>query len=324
MKKLLRRRLLLVICGPTATGKTGLALKLAEKFDAEIVSADSRQVYRNLDIGTGKDIPKTAKYDKGGFYKLNNVRVWGYDLIEPKEEFSVSEYVDFAREAIKSIWSRNKLAILVGGTGLYIQGVVNGIQTAKIPKNRQLRKSLGERDYKELFEQLAVLDPIKAGSMNISDRKNPRRLIRAIEIAQWQIKGREKENNDYKILVDEKNCLFVGLNAPRSFLNKKIARRVEERIKKGIEREIKELLDSGVTWKDQSMLSLGYRQWMGYFSGEKTKEKAIQDWEKEEIKYARRQMTWFKKDKRISWFDVTDRDYPKNVEKLVKTWYIEK
>jgi tRNA dimethylallyltransferase len=183
---------LLVICGPTATGKTGLGLHLAKKFDGELVSADSRQVYKGMDIGTGKDLPVNAKWQmtnvksdekRIGFYRVSKVRVWGYDLVSPKERFSVADYIRIATTIIKDVWNRGRLPILVGGTGLYIKGVIEGIPTASVPRNESLRKSLGDKGVKDLFEMLARVDPIKAASMNISDRKNPRRLIRAIEVA---------------------------------------------------------------------------------------------------------------------------------------------
>lgn len=184
---------LLVICGPTATGKTALGIYLAKKFEGELVSADSRQVYKGMDIGTGKDLPGNSKLEirnskLGGSYKVAGVPIWGYDLISPKEEFSVARYIKIAGKIIKDIWERDKLPILAGGTGLYIKGVVDGIPTAFIPKNIALRESLGKRGVRELFEILAEMDAVKAASLNISDKKNPRRLVRAIEIASSKLK----------------------------------------------------------------------------------------------------------------------------------------
>ena len=182
---------LLIICGPTATGKTSAALKIAREINGELISADSRQVYKGMDIGTGKDIPKGAKYVSlaklGGYYDADGIRIWGYDLVYPEKEYSVADYSKTARQIIRDIWKRKRTAIIVGGTGFYINVVVDGIQTAGIPKNESLRKSLEKLSVDELFEKLALLDSIKAASLNTSDKKNPRRLIRAIEIAQWQL-----------------------------------------------------------------------------------------------------------------------------------------
>src|SRR4030066_2229730 len=137
----------LVICGPTAMGKTSLALRLAKLFNGELISADSRQVYKGMDIGTGKDLPVTVKCQMSNvkcfgkricYYKINGVRVWGYDLVEPTEEFSVAQYVGIAQEILENIYSRGKLPILVGGSGFYIKAVVDGIPTVVVPKS--LRK----------------------------------------------------------------------------------------------------------------------------------------------------------------------------------------
>lgn len=297
---------LLVICGPTATGKSSLGILLAKKFNGEIISADSRQVYKGMDIGTGKE------WGEG-------TTIWGYDLVSPKDEFSVSAFLKFAEKKINDIVDRGKLPILVGGTGLYIKGVVDGIPTIDIPVNKKLRKNLERLDVTELYEHLSQLDSIKAGSMNSSDRRNPRRLIRAIEVVMWSL------NNSKKASVEKKkelyDTLFLGLTAPQAFLEERISARVEERIKMGFEGEVKNLIESGVDWNDQAMMSLGYRQWRDYFEGAVEKETAISEWKKEERKYARRQMIWWRRDVRINWFDIRESECFKNVEKLVKKWY---
>ncbi len=312
---------LLIICGPTATGKTALAIDIAKKFGGEIVSADSRQVYKEMDIGTGKDLPKGSTYKavlgNYGFYEIKGVKIWGYDLVEPTKQFSVANYTRFAQKTIQHIIKRGKLPILVGGTGLYIKAVVDGIPTAFIPKNESLRKNLAGKTLAELFENLAQLDPIKAALLNVSDRKNPRRLIRAIEVAQWRLKSGRKE----KIRIKKYDSLFIGLNAPKNYLFEKIEKRVDERINRGLEREIKKLFEKGVTWESQAMSSLGYRQWKLYFEKKETRDKVIDIWKNEEKKYAKRQITWFKKDKRINWFDISKRRWRNYVEKLIKKWY---
>lgn len=346
---------LLVICGPTGTGKTKLAFQLAKKFNGEVVSADSRQVYRLMNIGTGKDIPKGFEFRnsnlgfKGGevgFYTDGDTRIWGYDLVGPTQEFSVAQYVEIAGKIIEDIWQPRqklthsggqggKLPILVGGTGLYIKAVVDGIPTAKIPKNQNLRKSLGDKDASELFEILAQVDPLKAGSMNSSDRKNPRRLVRAIEIAsfRWKMKGSPASHFAHPTSV-----LLIGLTAPKKYLDKKIEERVDARIRQGIEKEIESLFVKGVTWGHQSMQALGYRQMAPYSSyltpessslalarsestGQAIKMRVIKDWKQVEKQYVKRQMTWFKRDKRIKWFDISKLGWEKGVERLVKKWY---
>ncbi len=314
---------LLVVCGPTSTGKTTLAINLAKKFGGELVSADSRQVYRGVDIGTGKDLPLGSKirypwFSKYGYYEVSGVKVWGYDLVDPKREYSVAQYLKFAKYIIGDIGKRKKLPILVGGTGLYIKGVVDGIPTAVIPKNNNLRKNFETKSVDELFDVLASLDAIRAGSMNSSDKKNPRRLIRAIEVSQYLIDHKDTFNRNTKDLMD---ILFIGLNADKNFIDEKIDYRVKKRIDEGIKSEIEKLLKGGVNWDSQSMLSLGYRQWRDYFEGGVPQENVVDEWKRDEKKYVRRQLVWFKKDKRINWFDVSAKNYSKDVEKVVEKWY---
>jgi len=316
---------LLVICGPTATGKTSLAISIARKFNGEIISADSRQVFKGLNIGTGKDLPKDAKLKflwikKFGYYEVGGIKIWGYDLADPRHSFSVSQYLKFADRVIDDIVKRGKLPIVVGGTGLYIKGVIDGIPTAEIPKNNRLRKSLNDKTASQLFEMLAQMDAIKAGAMNTSDKKNPRRLIRAIEIATWVVSHKSDGQKSKKEKTDI-NVLQIGLMANESYLNDKIEQRVSERFKERLKDEIAGLLKNHVDWGMQSMSSMGYGQWKDFFEGKKSEKDVIAIWENEEKKYVKRQMIWFKKDKRIEWFNITDPNYPENVEKIVKKWH---
>jgi tRNA dimethylallyltransferase len=317
---------LLVICGPTATGKTSLGILLAKKFNGEIVSADSRQVYKNMDIGTGKDLPvnlklKIKNLKLGGVYEINGVPIWGYDLVSPKDEFSVSKYLKFAQRTISDIEKRGKVPILVGGTGLYIKGIVDGIPTINIPRNNKLRKNLEKMDSVQLYEHLSQIDSVRAGSMNSSDKKNPRRLIRAIEVAMWTLDNSKKSLSQNRKIFD---TLFIGLTAPPEFLEKRTNKKVDEMIDKGFEEEVKKLINSGVDWNDQSMLSIGYRQWRDFAEGAVDRETALSEWKKEERKYSKRQMAWWKRDGRVHWFDIRQPQYQKKVEKLVKKWYIVK
>lgn len=314
---------ILVICGPTATGKTALAIKLAKKFNGEIVSADSRQVYKGLDIGTGKDLPKGAKLQylwikRFGYYEVNGVKIWGYDIADPRHSFSVSQYLKFADRVISDIKKRGKLPILVGGTGLYIKGVIEGIPTAEIPKNNRLRKSLENKTVDELFEMLAKIDSLRAAGMNSSDRKNPRRLARAIEVATWKVTYGEKEIEETRTNYD---ALQIGLIADDKYIEKKIEQRVTERFREKLKNEIAGLLKNHVDWDMQSMTSMGYRQWREFFEGKISEVQAINIWQNEEKKYVKRQLIWFRKDKSINWFDVTNINYPENVEKIVEKWH---
>jgi len=316
---------LLVICGPTATGKTKLGIYLAKKLKGELISADSRQVFRGMDIGTGKELSASAKFEfrspeLGGHYKIAGINIWGYDLVSPKKDFNVSEYIKFTRVIIDNIWSRDKLPILTGGTGLYIKALTDGIETISIPRNEKLRKTYADKSRDELFEILASIDSIKAASLNSSDKRNPRRLIRAIEIALDNSKRNGNNSRGLGKFKSKLNILFIGLFAPKVFLDEKIKERVKDRVKKGIKKEIEKLLKEKVSWKSQSMSSLGYKQWRDFFEGKANQEEVISLWEREERKYAKRQLTWFKKDNRINWFDISKRGWKKSVEKLVEKW----
>lgn len=299
---------ILVVCGPTATGKTSLGFTLAQKFDGEIISADSRQVYKHMDIGTGKEWnPK--------------VKIWGYDLINPAENFSVSDYFNEIKIIIEDIWNRNKLPIIVGGTGLYIKSLIDGIATIDIPKNNSLRKSLEKMSIDEMFDKLAVLDSLKAASMNSSDKKNSRRLVRAIEVAVWNIENSTQKKvveNRKKILGKDIDVLMIGLLADQNIFFKNIRNRVEKRMNEGFIDEVEILLQMGVSWKNQSMNSLGYKESEAFFKHGLTYEEFIAEWERNEMKYVKRQLTWFKKDKRINWFNMMDE---RNVVNLVEKWY---
>ena len=313
---------LLVICGPTATGKTSLALKLANKFDWELISADSRQVYKYMNVVTGKDLPTNSKFQisnvkvgnlKVGYYTDGKIRLWGYDLVNPNEDFSVAHFIDFSSIVIKDILDRGKLPILVGGTGLYLRAAVYGIDTAVVPQNAKLRKSLDDKKALELLTMFEKLDGKKADSLNNSDKNNPRRLIRAIEIA--------KNESKTKVTKTTYNSLWIGLTVKnRETLFERIDARVEKRIGKKMDTEI-EFLKSKDYLRYVPSRTLGYKQWIEYLDSKVAWEDAIEKWKLAEHSYAKRQMTWFKKQKSIKWFNVTSADYVQKVEEKVNTWH---
>lgn len=288
---------LLIICGPTATGKTVLAATLAKKFNGELISADSRQVYRGMDIGTGKDRPAS-------------VRVWLYDVVNPDEEFSVAHFQRLARSAIEDINKRGKLPIVVGGTGLYIKSLIEPMETINIPPNVSLRQALETLTLEQLQKKLQGFSMDAWNSMNQSDRRNPRRLIRKIEVFQHGYYGDNNYNN-YK----NYDFLILGLTAPLPILYERIDQRVEDRMKQGIVEEVQRLLDKGYTWDLPAMNTFGYIEWKDVH---KNTDEIVQSWKYHEHAYARRQMTWFRKQKGIVWFDTTQVE---NVIKQVDVWY---
>lgn len=260
---------ILIICGPTATGKTALAADLARQFNGELVSADSRQVYRGMDLTTGKDRPK-------------GIKIWLYDVVDPDEEFSVSHWAQLARGAIADIHDRNKLPIIVGGTGLYIKALLQPLTTIDIPPDQVLRRKLKDASVS------ALQNMIVRGDMNDSDWNNPRRLIRKIEIS------RSPKSKEVHIAYDP---LVIGLTAPLPVLDARIDERMTTRLKAGLSSEISCLQNYSRDLPAMSAIGVN------------------------EHAYARRQLTWFKKQKDVRWFDVTNKDYGKEIASIVRAWY---
>lgn len=331
---------LLIICGPTATGKTEVAVSLAKQFDAELVAADSRQVYRGMDIATGKDLTgketiETMRTDVSFRdvsyslvpYRFHDVPLWLYDIVAPSDPFSVAHYQQVARHVIANIQKAKKLPIVVGGTGLYIASLLDPLGSVVIPPNSALRKELSTQDVNGLQKRLQQEDPAVWSALNISDRQNPRRLIRKIEIAL----AKEQEQSTPSHIWD---VLLIGLTAPLATLYERIDTRVEERMGEGALIEI-QTLQSQYGWEAPAMSAFGYKEWRQWFETrdmaddmQKTedrslKQRIVQQWKWDEHAYARRQMTWFKKRKDIHWFDVIHEHVSYDIENLVREWYTE-
>ena len=327
----------LVICGPTAVGKTGLGIKLAKKFKGEIVSADSRQIYKGMDIGTGKEI-LNIKYEKlkthiknkkFNIYEIKDIPIWLWDVVEPDYQFSVADYVSCANLVMEDIWKRGKMPILVGGTGFYIKGMIDGIETMGVGQDQELRKKLQNSKTPKLQKMLKNSDPERWERMNQSDRKNPRRLIRAIEIAianeKFATQNTQKKYKEHRI--HRKDVLMIGLMVANEILYKRIDKRVDERVEEGIVEEIKGLLKKGYSWENSVLgQTIGYKEWRGYFTRTldhentrtKLKEEIIQKWKYDEHGYARRQMTWFKKNKRVNWFDISHKGWENDLMSFLR------
>jgi tRNA dimethylallyltransferase len=277
---------LIVVLGPTATGKSDLAVRLAKDFNGEVISADSRQVYKGLDIGTGKI---TKKEMCGIPHHLLNV-------VDPKKVFSVTSYQKHASRATKDILKHGKIPIVCGGTGLYIAALVDGIVFPDVPPNTALRKELASRSAEELFSMLTKLDPERAKTI---DQHNPRRLVRAIEIATAQGK-----NTPLQIHAPYA-AIKIGLDLPDEELKKKILKRIRGRLKKGMAAEAKRLHKQGLSWKRMETFGLEYRLLAQHLQGKISKEVFVEELAKEIWQYVRRQRTWFHRDTSIAWFTPT-------------------
>ena len=333
---------LIVIVGPTASGKSDLGIKLAKKYNGEIISADSRQVYKGMDIGTGKVTKKEQKIVK--HYLL--------DVVSPKRRFTADDFKKLGEKAIDTILAKGKIPIITGGTGFYIDILLNRMQTAQVPPNIKLRaklsrfalrfaqlanrgSSISQRnssgiskksgrnlEAEALFRLLKKIDPERAKTI---DHQNKRRLVRAIEIV--VLTGKPVPNSRFNILNSRFNILWLGLK-PKN-LEKRIKKRLEERLKQGMIKEVKKLQDQGVSWQRLDDLGLEYR-WISRWLIQNEKIKMQNDnlklesfkktgyYEKllrEIIKYSKRQMTWFKRNKNIAWIKNK-----KATDKLVATF----
>ncbi|MBI2626154.1 MAG: tRNA (adenosine(37)-N6)-dimethylallyltransferase MiaA [Candidatus Nealsonbacteria bacterium] len=297
---------LIVILGQTASGKSDLAVKLAKKFNGEVISADSRQVYKGMDIGTGKI---TKKEMQGVPHHL-------LDVASPKKRFTVAQYRKLSLKAINKIFKKNKVPIICGGTGFYIQALIDGLLIPEVKPDYALRLKLEKLTTEELFKKLEKLDPRRAKNI---DKYNRRRLIRALEIV---IKT-EKPVPAFRKHPLPYPALLIGIKKNPEELKKLIKKRLLRRLKAGMMEEVKKLHKNGVSWKRLEEFGLEYRWVTRYLQDLQRpglcKRPALlvllTGLQKDIEHFAKRQMTWFKRDKRTRWID----DY-KKAEILVKNF----
>lgn len=284
---------LLAIVGPTASGKSELAVTLAKLYNGEIISCDSRQVYKGMDIGTGKI---KGKWKKGKFvYK--GVTHYCIDYVDPKKQFSVSLFQRDAEKALEDIRRRGKLPILCGGTGLWIDAVVHGQKLPEVKPNPKLRKQLEKQSVDELFEQLKELDPDRAATI---DWHNKRRLVRALEIVMATGKPVPVLASSPSSLAPS---LYIGIYPGQDELYKKIDKRLLERIKTGMIKEIQTLKKSGLSYKRLEAFGLEYKFVALYLQKKLSKDEMLEQLSFAIKHYAKRQMTWFRKNENIVWLE---------------------
>jgi tRNA dimethylallyltransferase len=287
---------LVAIIGPTGVGKSQLALRLAQQFDGEIVSADSRQIYRHMDIGTAKP----------GGEKRALVPHHLIDIVNPDEDFSLAQYQQLAYQTIADIHQRGKLPCLVGGSGLYVWAVVEGWSIPPVPPDPALRRTLVERAAKgevaELYQELMALDPVAAQKI---DPRNVRRVIRAFEVTR---SARVPFSQLQQKKAPPFQTLMVGLTAARVELYRRIDTRVDEMLTRGLVDEVEKLVKMGYSLSLPAMSGIGYRQIGRHLQGELGLAEGIQQIKYETHRFARHQYNWFRlNDERIQWFDVRDK-----------------
>jgi len=292
---------LIFIVGPTAVGKSAVGIETAGLLDGEVISGDSMQVYRGMDIGTAK-VPEQERYTHQGVFIPHHL----VDILEPEQPFSVREFQMMARMAITDIHQRGRIPILVGGTGLYIQAVIDPYQFVETVTDHGLRRCLQQEAEKNgshtLYRRLQSVDPVSAHKIHPNDQK---RVIRALEI--YHLSGQpaskfqkgKGEGGQYRLTG-------IGLTMERQRLYQRINNRVEEMFACGLVDEVRHLLAHGIEGNSQAMMAIGYRQVVAYLKGEYPLETAKDKVKQETRRFAKRQYTWFRRDERITWLDVED------------------
>lgn len=310
---------LIVVVGPTAVGKTEISVEVASRVNGEIISADSMQIYRGMDIGTAK-IKKNEMADQNG--KI--VSHYLIDILNPDEDFSVADFQTMAKELISKINNKGKIPLLVGGTGLYINSVINHYNFVEKESDPELRKKLyqeaEERGNQYLLHKLSEVDPLSAQKFHPNDI---RRIVRALETYYQTGKTITSIQKEHENKVSNYSLVMIGLYTERHILYQRIDQRVDQMIKSGLIEEVEVLLKKGYSPRLNSMQGLGYRQISAYLTGLATKEEAIYLLKRDTRHFAKRQFTWFKRDGRIKWFNVND--FPKKTLCAKKiTEYIER
>lgn len=295
---------ILIITGPTATGKTSLATGIAKRIPSLLISADSRQVYKGMDVVTGKDHPK-------------GVYIAGIDILYPDEEISVAVWLKYTQSIINKSRNKKLLPIIVGGTGLYLKSLTKTIETIGIPPNKVLRKTLSNQSLNNLQNQLKKLSPKKLSSMNNSDRNNPRRLIRAIEV---ELSPLSPAHNPPLLPTD---CYTLTIIPPANH-KEIITKRVTTRLLN--DRAIKETrrLLSKYPTSSQSFTGIGYSSIIKYLQGPLSYREMQDQWIKSELAYAKSQLTWLRSLPNLHRITTSQAGNIPQVVKQIKTWYHEK
>ena len=294
---------LVIITGPTGIGKTELSLELAKKYKGEIISSDSMQIYKKLNIGTAKiDLNKTS------------IPHHMIDIIEPSDNFTVADFKSSARKIITDINNRGGLPFLVGGTGLYINSLVYNLDFTETEPDYEyrdeLREILEEEGSEFLYEKLQDQDRNMAEKIH---KNNGQRIIRALEI----LKNGNKKGDNFREENNDYNLIYIGLNMDRAKLYEKINQRVDKMIDLGLIDEVKNLLDEGLDKNSQSLKAIGYKEVISYLDGEIDFDEMVDLIKKNSRHYAKRQLTWFRRDKRIKWIDRESETILSDIENYI-------
>jgi len=296
---------ILVVLGPTSIGKTKVSIDIAKRLNSEIISTDSMQIYKKMDIGTAKINEK----EKEG------IKHHMIDLIYPKEEFSVYDYQNLSLEIIDKLLAENKTPILVGGSGLYINSILYDLDFNKVSSDEKVRnKYYGLKEKKGKMFLYSLLEEKDKEAAKKIHPNNVKRVVRALEVL--EVTGKKySQNNNFRKYSDKYNFIIIGLEMNRELLYNRINLRVERMIEEGLINEVEELYNEGYDKSYQSMQAIGYKEIIDYIEGNTTKEEAVRLIKRNTRRFAKRQITWFKPDDRIKWFDITD--YKENYQSLL-------
>lgn len=295
---------LLVLTGPTGIGKTELSLDIASKYNCEIISSDSMQIYKDMNIGT-------AKIDTSNTLIPHHM----IDIINPDVDFSVADFKNQSKLLITDINNRDKVPFLVGGTGLYINSLVYNLNFSNVEPNEEYREYLEEvileKGLEYVYNELLVKD--EEAALKI-DKNNKKRIIRALEIVKF---SDNKETKKFREENDEYDLTMIGLNMDRQLLYERINKRVDIMVEQGLIKEVNDLLNQGYSKDLNSMKAIGYKEIISYLENEISLDEAIDLIKKNSRHYAKRQLTWFRRDKRIKWFDKLDKNLESEIYKYI-------
>jgi len=284
---------MIAVVGPTASGKSGLAVELAKAFNGEVVSCDSMQIYKYMNIGTAKPTDE----------EMCGVPHHLIDFLEPGEPYSVSDYVTDAGRVTEKLFAEGKLPVFCGGTGLYISSFVSGIEFSEFENDEsvhnRVQQFLDDNGKDALYERLQSIDPVSAESI---DKNNVKRVLRAVEVYETTGIAASEWNRRSKEKAEKKDCLVIGLDySDRQTLYDRIDRRVDIMMDEGLLLEAKQLYDSGVLAAKTASQAIAYKEFLPYFSGEQSLEECVEVLKRNSRRYAKRQLTWFRRDENVKW-----------------------
>ena len=301
---------IIALAGPTAVGKTKFAIRLANEFDGEIVSCDSMQLYKYMNIGSAKP---TAE-------EMSQARHHLVDMIDPREDFSAAMYQKLAKQAIADIFSRGKLPVVSGGTGLYLNSLLYDMDFSAPPQNPQYRQELLEIAEKQggnvLHEMLAERDPQAAAAIHPN---NSRKVIRALERLK-EGEGRLRPFSSIRKETEDYGVLLIALTRNRPELYDRINRRVDILVEQGLFEEVEMLMNMGLTIDNISMKGIGYKEIFEFFSGKYSREEAIDTIKKNTRHYAKKQLTWFRRYDKMNWYNISEYDNDDTAAEVISEW----